>query len=595
MATKIRVTTEYIDTETGEVLTSQSAESDNVPYEAFDFSTKAGILVPFGSLEGTLLGAGHASMTGATQKYMEAIADSKKKQKGRKVEFESLIGRFEVWVEGDLASGMNSRERLVDCRLVYMLIVLNGYSSYRNTVDAANGFLVRLESERLAYKTTSDFLVRLGKNADKVIDSVCSSTLEMYGFDGTTALPDDVALLPPEIRKGNDDYKASIDAITQERIDRFNALESHKSSPITPEIADAEIQKTEDPANTTYASFDDACTKSQKTVHIMKNKINASKASGDNADGDESAFLEAYPEYAENEDAAFENEYAEADKAADLEEDAAEADREDHEQEEAEKKGIKKKKSKSKRKKSKKTKKRVWHTNAQVIDGKTGRIYRFHARGKLAAVRQVLAFMLKNDLLRGRNLVFLTDGADDIRALIAKYFSFHEYRLIVDWYHVTKKCNEHVSMALKCKLSDKRAIKKELFARLWIGQVAEAIAYLSALDVKKDDDRFSDFVGYLTRKSPYVPCYALRKMLNLHISSQFIEKTNDLIVSARQKHNGMSWSWDGGCASATLRTMEINGELENFLLHGTLAFEPIDPSSIKHSFRSFNSFYAMAA
>lgn len=81
MATKIRVTTEYIDTETGEVLTSQSAESDNVPYEAFDFSTKAGILVPFGSLEGTLLGAGHASMTGATQKYMEAIADSKKNKK----------------------------------------------------------------------------------------------------------------------------------------------------------------------------------------------------------------------------------------------------------------------------------------------------------------------------------------------------------------------------------------------------------------------------------------------------------------------------------------------------------------------------------
>ena len=246
------------------------------------------------------------------------------------------------------------------------------------------------------------------------------------------------------------------------------------------------MQKTENPVYTTYASFDDACTKSQKTLHIMKNKSGVSKASGDNGDEDESAFLDAYPEYAENE-------YAEADKAADLEEDAAEADREDQEQEKSEKRGSKKRKSKSKGKKSKTTKKRVWHTNAQVIDGKTGRIYRFHAKGKLAAVRQVLAFMVKNDLLRGRDLVFLTDGADDIRAMLAKHFSFYEYRLIIDWYHVTKKCNEHASMALKCKLSEKRAIKKELFAKLWIGQVAEAIAYLNALDVKKDDDRFSDF------------------------------------------------------------------------------------------------------
>ena len=81
MAMKVRITTEYIDTETGEVLSSQRAESDNVPYEKFDFSTKEGILGPFGELEGTLLEVGHASMTGATQKYMEANADSKKKQK----------------------------------------------------------------------------------------------------------------------------------------------------------------------------------------------------------------------------------------------------------------------------------------------------------------------------------------------------------------------------------------------------------------------------------------------------------------------------------------------------------------------------------
>lgn len=469
----------------------------------------------------------------------------------------------------------------MDCRLMSMLIKLNGHSSYRNTVDTANDFLVRTGEMTLAYKTTSDLIIRLGMSADKAIDNMCSSILEGSGFDATTVLPVDVAQLPPELLKGNDDYTASIDDVTQESIDRTNALESHKNSPITQEIVNAEMQKTENPAYTTYASFDDVCTKYQKAIHVMKKVASKTADDADQSkyDENEATFLDAYPEYTENE-------YAEANKAADLEEDAAEVDREDQEQEKAERRRTNKRKSKSKGKKSKKTKKRVWHTSAQVIDGKTGRIYRFHANGKLAAVRQVLAFMVKNDLLRGRDLVFLTDGADDIKAMLAKHFAFHEYRLIVDWYHVTKKCNEHVSMAFKCKLSEKRAIKKELFARLWIGQVEDAIAYLNALDVKKDDDRFSDFIGYLSRKSPYVPCYALRKILKLHISSQFVEKTNDIIVSGRQKHNGMSWSWNGGCASATLRAIEINGELQNFLLKGTITFEPIDPPSVKHGFNA---------
>ena len=84
----------------------------------------------------------------------------------------------------------------MDCRLMSMLIKLNGHSSYRNTVDTANDFLVRTGEMTLAYKTTSDLIIRLGMSADKAIDNMCSSILEGSGFDATTVLPVDVAQLP---------------------------------------------------------------------------------------------------------------------------------------------------------------------------------------------------------------------------------------------------------------------------------------------------------------------------------------------------------------------------------------------------------------
>jgi hypothetical protein len=45
-----------------------------------------------------------------------------------------------------------------------------------------------------------------------------------------------------------------------------------------------------------------------------------------------------------------------------------------------------------------------------------------------------------------------------------------------------------------------------------------------------------------------IPVYAVRRQLGLRNSSNRGEKANDLLVAARQKHNGMSWS---GCRPET--------------------------------------------
>ena len=55
-------------------------------------------------------------------------------------------------------------------------------------------------------------------------------------------------------------------------------------------------------------------------------------------------------------------------------------------------------------------------------------------------------------------------------------------------------------------------------------------------------DAISD---YLDRKGDNIYCFALRKELGLTNASNQGEKSNDIIVASRQKHNGMSWCDSG--------------------------------------------------
>ena len=53
----------------------------------------------------------------------------------------------------------------------------------------------------------------------------------------------------------------------------------------------------------------------------------------------------------------------------------------------------------------------------------------------------------------------------------------------------------------------------------------------------------------------------MHKELGLINSSNAVEKHNDLIVSARQKGRGMSWSRSGSNNLAAIKTAAINGQL----------------------------------
>ena len=186
----------------------------------------------------------------------------------------------------------------------------------------------------------------------------------------------------------------------------------------------------------------------------------------------------------------------------------------------------------------------------------------------------VLAFLMSNELMSlPGSLVFFTDGARDLRSAIQNIFKFISIKIILDWFHLKKKCKDLLSMAIAGK-QVKNQILAELLAWLWLGKVERAMNLLRDLNQEaiKNQKELNNLITYLGRNSSCIPCYALRNKLGLRISSNPVEKANDLLVSNRQKHNGMSWSADGSTSLATLTCVRRNDEHIHWLRHHDIRF-----------------------
>jgi hypothetical protein len=213
------------------------------------------------------------------------------------------------------------------------------------------------------------------------------------------------------------------------------------------------------------------------------------------------------------------------------------------------------------------------NTVAHIQSGE-GKSYRLNTACLFQMTIWILAFLLDNRLLsKSGPLVFFVDGAVELRLAIGRVFGFLPFKIILDWYHLEKKCQERLSQALKGKQIRNQVLPK-LLALLWRGKIDLAISYLRALDHDwiKNADQIEKLIGYFERNRPFLCCYALRQKLGLRISSNPVEKANDLLVSDRQKHNGMSWSSSGSCSLATVTCLRLNAEHLSWLRHRTIPF-----------------------
>ncbi len=192
-----------------------------------------------------------------------------------------------------------------------------------------------------------------------------------------------------------------------------------------------------------------------------------------------------------------------------------------------------------------------------------GKAYILTAVGIRKAFLLLAAFLLENGLLENRQLVFLSDGAKEIREYAEKFFSWRPYILILDWFHLAKRIKEYCSMCIKLPKDKKGPIIKKILNYLWVGNVDGAIEYIRGFSssIIKNEEIHNDMCAYLERKRENICCLAIRRVFNLRLSSNAAEKSNDLVVADRQKHNGMSWSNEGSGSLAVLSAAYRNNTL----------------------------------
>ena len=199
----------------------------------------------------------------------------------------------------------------------------------------------------------------------------------------------------------------------------------------------------------------------------------------------------------------------------------------------------------------------------------------FTAVGMDKVLKQLLAWLISTEFIYNKHLIFFSDGASNIRVALERWFSFVPYQLKLDWYHLEKHLEESLSMALVKQF--RVDFQKTFFSQLWAGNINEAKTELENLRSSKPKEKkvknfckLEEAIAYLERKEPYIDCYALRKELGYRNSSGPAEKSNDLIVANRQKHNGMSWSKSGSGSLAIISAMQRNGMLKTWIKEGSL-------------------------
>jgi hypothetical protein len=209
-----------------------------------------------------------------------------------------------------------------------------------------------------------------------------------------------------------------------------------------------------------------------------------------------------------------------------------------------------------------KAKKRHTYTTIAHVENDEA-VYVLAGKGVVGVLRMLLALLLNNGLWN-EGLIFLTDGQKTLQAAILRAFSWWgSLQLILDWYHLEKRCKEGLSLTLNGR-DVRNATLEKLRPLLWHGLTDRAIQLLQELDPNqvKNEEARKQLIGYLQRSHPYIPCYAVRKHLGLRNGSSIGEKMNDLLVADRQKHNGMSWSPEGSVALAALTAAIRNCEHE---------------------------------
>jgi hypothetical protein len=166
-------------------------------------------------------------------------------------------------------------------------------------------------------------------------------------------------------------------------------------------------------------------------------------------------------------------------------------------------------------------------------------------------------------------VILLGDGAKWIRDFFTdRLKDFAEKELILDWYHLCKKCYEFTSMICWGRKS-KALLMSKLIPCLWRGEVKQAISHLESYRSEcRNKAKLDELINYLSAREPFICNYRERRINRVYIGSGLVEKANDLIVARRQKHKGMHWSEQTAYGLASLKTLVLNRAWDKYWQEG---------------------------
>ena len=173
---------------------------------------------------------------------------------------------------------------------------------------------------------------------------------------------------------------------------------------------------------------------------------------------------------------------------------------------------------------------------------------------RIVQARMIQEYGKKQELL---HLVAITDGAKTIRLRLLESFGVVP-TVILDWYHLSKKLRELMSMIAWNKV-EKSIHLRELFQSLWQGRVEQALAYLHTQVQPRNQEKLAELIGYLEKHRTEIIDYERRKQTGKSIGSGRVEKGVDQVIGHRQKEKGTSWRPKGSKALAILKILELNG------------------------------------
>ena len=232
--------------------------------------------------------------------------------------------------------------------------------------------------------------------------------------------------------------------------------------------------------------------------------------------------------------------------------------------------GVKKQKEKRKSENNSNLNNQQKTIQTSVIHIQSGNdVYRIAMDSLEKAFYVSLAIIIKYNLLNKKYLLIFTDGAKNISELAKEVFKCCKFEILLDWFHVKKRCYQLFSMALKSgkKYKKEKDIIRNYFLKMiFIGNLNIALEYLNKIDTTliKSQEMIDEIANYIEKKKPYLYCYAIRKLLKVINSSNRVEKLNDLLVSFRCKHKAMSWSIYGLKGIVYLRLLMLSKEFSWF-------------------------------